>query len=102
MTTPAKQELRDLIAENEGKRRNGPASDGRGWYRNEADQAECYAIADAVVALFHEVADEWESIDVSTMADGPGGKLLDQRWLVARIPREARHRDMTADRTVTP
>ena len=47
MTSP----LRDLIALNEGARRNGSASDGKGWYRNEADREDCYAVADAVVAL---------------------------------------------------
>jgi hypothetical protein len=44
--------LRDLLAETEGKRRNGPASDGRGWFRTDEDRQECYAIADAMLALF--------------------------------------------------
>ncbi len=43
--------LRDLIALNEAARRNGPASDGQGWYRTEADRDDCYAVADAVLAL---------------------------------------------------
>jgi hypothetical protein len=47
--------LRDLIAENEGKRRNGAASDGRGWYRTDAERMDCYAVADAVMELFAAV-----------------------------------------------
>ena len=81
MTTPA-EELRDLI-------RSKLTDDMT------ADQA-----ADTIAALFYRVEDDWESIDISTVADGPGGALLDQRWLVVRIPREARHRDRKADRAV--
>lgn len=36
---------------------NGPASDGRGWYRTAADQADCYARADAVMAAVQPVLD---------------------------------------------
>jgi hypothetical protein len=46
--SPAVQDtdrLREVAAEAEGLRRNGPASDGRGWYRTEADRMECFAIA---------------------------------------------------------
>jgi hypothetical protein len=58
--------------------------------------------ADAVATLAYRIEDEWQEIDVSTYADGPKRQLLDQRWLVVRIPREGRHRaiDRTADRTV--
>lgn len=48
--------LRDLIAENEGRRRNGPASDGRGWYRRAGDREDCYAVADAVMELLETVS----------------------------------------------
>ncbi|MGW9196068.1 hypothetical protein [Micromonospora chersina] len=89
--TPAKQELRDLIEAKMRARLNEMSIE----FFGEDD------LADSVMELFYEVADDWDSIDVSTMADGPGGKLLDQRWLVARVPREARHRDMVPDRTVT-
>lgn len=49
--------LRDLLAETEGKRRNGPASDGRGWFRTQTDREGCYAVADALLPLFGY---EWE------------------------------------------
>jgi hypothetical protein len=51
--SPAVQDtdrLREVAAEAEALRRNGPASDGRGWYRTAADRVECFAIADAVLA----------------------------------------------------
>lgn len=51
--SPAVQDtdrLREVAAEAEALRRNGPASDGRGWYRTEADRVECFAVADAVLA----------------------------------------------------
>jgi hypothetical protein len=51
-TRTATAALRDLLAETEGRRRNGPASDGRGWYRTEADRADCYAVADNLLPLF--------------------------------------------------
>lgn len=40
----------DLVAEVLGGRRNGLASDGRGWYRTADDRADCYADAAAVLA----------------------------------------------------
>jgi hypothetical protein len=54
--------LRKIIAEAEGARRNGVASDGRGWFRTDADRMDCYAVADAVLAaLFDacEVRERW-------------------------------------------
>jgi hypothetical protein len=50
-------ELRNLLAETEGLRRNGPASDGRGWFRTKADRNECYAVADSLLPHFRA---EWE------------------------------------------
>ncbi|MFD6565469.1 hypothetical protein [Micromonospora profundi] len=62
--------LRDLLAETEGKRRNGPASDGRGWFRTEADRDDCYAVADAMLPLF-DVRLDWGTRMSSTDPDGP-------------------------------
>jgi hypothetical protein len=42
-------DLVDLLAETEGARRNGLASDGRGWFRLGTDREECYAVARAAV-----------------------------------------------------
>lgn len=50
-------ELRNLLAEAEGARRNGVADDGRGWYRTEADRTDCYAVADSLLPLFRA---SWE------------------------------------------
>lgn len=57
-TTNPRAALRDLIAENEGKRRNGAASDGRGWYRNADEREDCLAVAAAVMELFPDVVVE--------------------------------------------
>ncbi|MEV1315448.1 hypothetical protein AB0J14_05105 [Micromonospora arborensis] len=43
--------LRDLLAETEGARRNGLAGDGRGWFQNQSDRDDCYAVADAMLPL---------------------------------------------------
>ncbi|MFI6347275.1 hypothetical protein [Streptomyces sp. NPDC050560] len=43
--------LRQQLAEAIGAYRNGPASDGRGWFRSAEDQAECVALADAVLPV---------------------------------------------------
>lgn len=60
MSPDPRETLRDLIAENEGKRRNGAASDGRGWFRSDADRMECFAVADAVMELFPEAGvEDW-------------------------------------------
>ncbi|GFH34324.1 hypothetical protein SCWH03_05380 [Streptomyces pacificus] len=50
-TTPPPADVRDQITEAVGLHRNGPASDGRGWYRSDQDQAECRALADAVLRV---------------------------------------------------
>ena len=42
--------LRDEIAAAIGAHRNGPASDGQGWYRNDQQRAEIYAETDAILA----------------------------------------------------
>jgi hypothetical protein len=44
--------LRQRIALAVGAHRNGPASDGLGWFRDETDEHACYALADAVLPLF--------------------------------------------------
>lgn len=56
MAADPRDALQDLLAENEGARRNGRASDGRGWYRTDAEREECYAIADTVLHLFPDVS----------------------------------------------
>lgn len=43
--------LRGRIALAIGAHRNGPASDGQGWYRDQADAAACYALADVVLPV---------------------------------------------------
>lgn len=68
---PAKQELRDLILS-----------------KLSAGQTPEQA-ADAVLELFYEVADDRQQFDISTYADRPGSRVLNQRTLVARIPRES-------------
>lgn len=55
---------------------------------------------DAVMRLFYEVREEWDSIDISTMAEGAGTSLLDQRWIVVRIPRESVRRFRRPQRSV--
>jgi hypothetical protein len=55
---------------------------------------------EAIVKLFYTVADDWDSVDISTVADGPGRRQLDQRWLVGRIPRNSVERVRVADRNV--
>lgn len=42
--------LRDEIAEAIGAHRNGPASDGQGWFRSDEQRAEIYVEADAILA----------------------------------------------------
>jgi hypothetical protein len=42
--------IRDEIAEALALHLNGPASDGRGWYRTDEQRAQCYEQADAVLA----------------------------------------------------
>jgi len=44
--------LRQRIALAVGAHRNGLASDGQGWFRDDADMAECYALAEALLPLF--------------------------------------------------
>lgn len=52
MSQPADPtQLRDRLAEDAALRLNGPANDGRGWYRNDTERTQCYAQADAVLAV---------------------------------------------------
>lgn len=53
-------------------------------------------VVDAIMALFHSVDDEWQELDVSSVADP--GAFLDQRWLVCRIPRQADLKRRVPDR----
>jgi len=48
--------------------------------------------ADALMGLFCRVDSEWKSIDITMLADRPGSRMLDQRLLVAWIPRGVRER----------
>jgi hypothetical protein len=50
MTVPA-PDLRDRLAESFALQLNGPANDGRGWYRSGDERTECYARADAVLSI---------------------------------------------------
>jgi hypothetical protein len=59
-----------------------------------------YEVVDAIARIFYEVGDDWEEIEVTTLGS-PDRELLDQRWLIARIPREAVQRTVRRpDRTV--
>lgn len=58
MTAPVPGDPRDQLAEAEGARRNGLASDGRGWFRSKEDRQECYAIADALLPTVERIATE--------------------------------------------
>lgn len=42
-------DARDHLAEALALQMNGPASDGRGWYRTEVQREDCYARADAIM-----------------------------------------------------
>lgn len=55
MSAEFPQEWRNALAEEEGARRNGQASDGRGWFRTAAEGEECYALADDRLAALSEV-----------------------------------------------
>lgn len=50
----AAEEVVELLAIAEGGRRNGLASDGRGWFRNEDDLEECFEVARSAVAALAE------------------------------------------------
>lgn len=41
--------IRDEIADALALHLNGPASDGRGWYRTDEQRTQCYAQADTVI-----------------------------------------------------
>lgn len=53
-STETTLDLRDRYAEAIALSLNGPASDGRGWYRTVADRIDCYARADAILAVRDE------------------------------------------------
>ena len=56
------------------------------------------ANADAIVAATFGIDDDWDELQVGTMAR-PDQVML-QRYLRVRFPREAKHEDRTPDRTV--
>ena len=45
-------------------------------------------VIQALRPMLFEVSDDWDEIDVTTL-DQAVSEVLDQRWLVVRIPREA-------------
>lgn len=54
------------------------------------------AVADAVIELFYQVEDHWDEINTSTY--GNPWVYLDQRSLIAQVPREAVSRSRQPDR----
>lgn len=50
-TTDRDEALRQRLALAVGAHRNGLASDGQGWFRDEADETECYTLAAALLPL---------------------------------------------------
>lgn len=67
MTAP-EPELRDRLAEDAALRLNGPANDGRGWYRNDTERTQCYALADAVAAVVQPELD-WADREILRLRD---------------------------------
>lgn len=68
-----------LVAEALGALLNGVASDGRGWYRTEAESAACHTQARAALAALAEAG-----------RLTPGGALRDEQWTVTYLYRETR------------
>lgn len=56
-TNPDRDTLRQRIAEVMALRHNGPASDGRGWFRDEEQRQALLADADAVLAVLPDPTD---------------------------------------------
>lgn len=83
MTTPAKQELRDLI--------RSKLTD----HMMTIEQA-----TDAVMSLFWDAADDWQNIDITRFGD-QGTRVMEQRWPVARIPRESKQRLTVPERSAS-
>lgn len=73
--------LQDRVALAIGAHRNGPASDGRGWYRTPQDANECRAIADTVLA---ELAPELDALTAARAGDGPWLRAYREDTLAAR------------------
>src|ERR1700749_172453 len=63
-------ELRDRIAETIALSLNGPASDGRGWYRTEADRIDCYTRAEALLN-----APGWTLLALTECGPGSGAEI---------------------------
>ncbi len=56
--------------------------------------------AEAVARMFYSVEDDRDRFDVSVMQHGPDTELLDQRWLVCRLPRESNRVNRIPNRRV--
>lgn len=84
MALTPRDELIFMIAEEYGKRRNGPASDGRGWFRDEEDQAECTSVAEMVVAMFGSVRPETRDVETTGLGDARRSYIR-SRLLIAEI-----------------
>jgi hypothetical protein len=64
-----------------------------------ADAARNAAIE--LIGLFHTVEDDWDRIDVTTLAES-GESFIENRWLVARVPVQGVTWSRPVDRTVAP
>ncbi|NUP35973.1 MAG: hypothetical protein HOY76_02855 [Streptomyces sp.] len=73
-TNPDRDTLRQRIAEVMALRHNGPASDGRGWFRDEEQRQALLAVADAVLAVLPDRAAILT--EVAELAE----RLMDERY----------------------
>jgi hypothetical protein len=80
-------DLREQLAEVLALRINGPASDGRGWYRTDEERSDCYAQADAALAVVLPLLDAKQAandhldflraaVDLIRRADLPSEQIL--------------------------
>jgi hypothetical protein len=85
-------ELRDRLAETIALSLNGPASDGRGWYRTDADRIDCYSRADALLN-----ASGWTLLALTE--NGPGSRASIAEYVRTVIEqRTVPNDDTTAER----
>jgi Tfp pilus assembly protein PilN len=84
-------DLRDKIAEALALQLNGQASDGRGWYRTAADRIDCYARADAALAVvgpelerLRKEVDRWRDHDAALIrqaeAERDAARAESKQW----------------------
>jgi hypothetical protein len=81
-------EMRDAVALALAAKVNGPASDGRGWFRNEDQVTEIYEQADAALAaldlpglLARRIVDVLDDVEAGLILrhnTTPGGRLTTQ------------------------